>query len=103
MNAIKWTVTENNGGGLMLIVSDDGSGHKFTHSGYEYNPGTLFLDIKNLYDENNDVRGWEGDEPELEYDDHETSKLIAFGKNGEITLRVEDMGAAGLGEFMVQG
>jgi hypothetical protein len=65
MGNLKWTITENNGGGIALTVWDDGYGHEYVHSGYEYVPESLMQDIKALYDYaagNNDVTNWEGND-----------------------------------------
>lgn len=61
--ALKWDVTENNGGGLTLNIWDDGYGNEYMHSGYEYNPGQLREDIMALYnDDNADVSMWDGND-----------------------------------------
>lgn len=96
-----WNVTEDNGGGLTLNVWDKGGSLVYIHSGYEYNPGQLSNDIASLYDENNDMDDWEGNEVDVcDYDGHPTTQVIVSGNEDSYRINVCKMGAAGKKEFV---
>ena len=100
---MQWEVTENNGGGVTLVVWKDLYGNKYVHVGYEYTPGNLLEDIKALYSEDNsDTSVWEGnflEENEIPieevYDDHPTTKIIAERDEEGFSINVSLLGNAG--------
>jgi hypothetical protein len=105
-NKLQFEVTENNGGGLTLVVWNDGNGNEFLHAGYEYNPYQLRMDIAALYsDDNCDVTEWEGNDLLSEnqpaipvqqlYDDHDSTKRIAYGVTDCFEVYPHRMGRAG--------
>lgn len=57
----KFMVIEDNAGGLTLIVfAKDGETIEYLHSGYEYYPGELSENLKNLKNGENPAREWDG-------------------------------------------
>jgi hypothetical protein len=111
MNAkqnLKWEVTENNGGGITLVVWNDGYGNEYIHSGYEYVDNHLTEDIWALYDEYNDCSQWEGNDlddcdetttiADL-YDDHESTHVIAIGNSETYKVYLSCLGRNGAKVF----
>ena len=124
----KYRVTENNGGGLSLVVWDDGNGNAFAHAGYEYNVGQLSKDLMALVRDDVDVSKWENNElldegiasnyresmednyddngnflplrPDDYYDDDPSTKTIVCGDDNCVTYQYGHMGQAGQLEFI---
>jgi hypothetical protein len=95
---MKWNVTEDSGGGLALNYwEDEDDDISYIHSGYEYTEGQLRGDIAALYgDTHNDPTSWEGNECNtIDYDDAESTRIIADGDDDAFRVYPTAMGAAG--------
>ena len=86
---ISYSVYEDNGGGVHMIVNSNGERHVFTGLEYVPEPGIVIEMVEQLH-ENHDAwkmwDGWEGEEPEedviayIEENDDE----IAWGEDGSL-------------------
>lgn len=67
----KFEVLEDNGGGIQLFIFDENRKVEYAHIGYEFVPGQLVKDLKDLADGSNPKEDWEGneDDPQAMYDD----------------------------------
>lgn len=94
-------IYEDNGGGVHMIVTADGSRHVFTHLEYDPEPGIVIDMIRQLKDDPSAWEtwdGWEGEVPEEDLADEieENDALIAWGEGGTIeTEDFDDIGFAG--------
>ena len=107
----KFTVIEDNGGGLTLITYTENGKIDYLHTGYEYNPGQLTEDIRTLKNGADPAQEWDRNElfsvPEMEEPEEMRSwfPLDQKGVGWEIIsdndgIYPEKMGLAGGIEFL---
>lgn len=103
---MKYKVIEDNGGGLHLYVFSRGR-CVWSHSGYEYTPGNLSVDLDALDAGDDPRRDWEGDEddPQAMYNNITNYEfgwqIVAEGSKRGRKLHKGRMGAAAQIEFDV--
>lgn len=99
-------IIEDNAGGLTMYIMDEHDKCVFAHSGYEYYPGLLAENIKDLL-EDDSCAYWEGNEPsvaagwdELEYGGNGL-ELVAQTNDSGLHTYPHRMGGAARSEFGV--